>query len=229
MDRTVISATVPPEFAAEVKEEALRQGVSISSLIQKSLMISLMTERNRNEKERSKEKGKKKKELSPTPTARAREALPGKAQEAAAPDETKGKSPAFEDPEIENAAELMRPTEQQCIAAGEVAGVPADAVRRWLEHMRKFDWRFHSGGRVTIANFRTSLMKWWAKEKRMAHGIPESRAGGASVCGERKKPSWMTWEQWQFEEAERMANERRIEKVERVSDRLAKVRKDFGL
>ena len=180
------------------------------------------TKEKKQKKGELKETGESKEEISPsTPTARARGELP------------------FPDPLVEGAAEMQRPTEAQCIAAGATAGIPEDAVRNWLEHMRKFDWHFHSGGRVTVANFRTSLMSWWRKEKNGDTGgasacSPVKRDGGRAGArpsrdGERKKPSWMPWEQWQFEESERMNNLRRIEKVERVDAALEKVRKEFGI
>ena len=114
------------------------------------------------------------------------------------------------DPSIDEAAAVaMRPTEAQCIAAGVTAGIPEETTRRWLDYMRKCDWHFTSGGIVTRANFRTSLIKWWSREKREAE---EAKAKSSESSQTRRR--YMTWQERaaeEREEAERKQKQRLLE------------------
>jgi hypothetical protein len=66
--------------------------------------------------------------------------------------------------------------------AATIAGVKPDVAERWLGHMRQMDWHFSNGGRVTALNFRTSLMRFAARDR---DGEPD-QAGRADAEYERK-------------------------------------------
>lgn len=179
---------------------------------------STAKEEKRNEEERTKEEVKKKEENDENngKNARARKS-------------SNSNEPPSDD-EVRNFARTVRP-------------IPEEIVEAWLDRAKECGWYAkdrhgniipinRNSWRILLTGFARNYTKWQKNAQRDETRDVKKRAAARPVVhggGERKKPSWLTWEQWQFEEAERMANERRIEKVERVSARLAKVRKEFGL
>lgn len=57
------------------------------------------------------------------------------------------------------------PTRAQADAAAVIAGYKPDEVDRWWRHCVAMEWHFSSGGKITMRNFRTSMMRYIAKDR----------------------------------------------------------------